>query len=369
MEAKGSNGDFAPREGALFLDVVRGFAAIAVLLGHAVQLGLYTGDWPFSELFQHDAVVLFFVLSGALICNSTMRPGVSLRSYATARARRILPVAWVAIMLGVAACLIRERSGFPSVAALTYRSLSPEAILSSLLFLCERLDLGAPENPPFWSLCYEVFFYALFGATLFLKSLTRALVLGALVFLAGIKVLLLMPVWLEGVAVVAIWQRWRPGPLPACALVLLSIGGFCLLGTQAVGFGVRDALGRTMGVPMAGLLFSQFAATDLVLGLLVGMGFLGARALSDLMPSMPGATLLRLPAIISFSLYASHWPVITAMRSLGIQGSPNFGTFLLLLIIPVVVATLISRICEAPLWRSLARNAAGGRPSPMAAAA
>lgn len=55
---------------SIVLDIVRGMAAIAVLIGHAVQLGIYSGPWPFEFSLQHNAVIVFFVSSGILITNS-----------------------------------------------------------------------------------------------------------------------------------------------------------------------------------------------------------------------------------------------------------------------------------------------------------
>jgi len=62
---------------------------------------------------------------------------------------------------------------------------------------------GPVWNPPYWSLCYEVWYYALFGAAVYLPPARRMLWLVLLAAIAGPRILLLLPVWLAGV-----WLAW-----------------------------------------------------------------------------------------------------------------------------------------------------------------
>lgn len=65
----------------LALDAVRAVAAIIVVAGHMVQLGIYRGSWPFDDSVQHTAVIVFFVLSGLVIANSVFASTTSLKDY------------------------------------------------------------------------------------------------------------------------------------------------------------------------------------------------------------------------------------------------------------------------------------------------
>src|SRR5690348_3462683 len=82
---------------SILLDLVRGGSALAVLAGHAGQIGLFGNGWLLDDSFQHSAVVIFFVLSGLMIQQSASREGMTLGAFAKTRAARILPVSVFAI--------------------------------------------------------------------------------------------------------------------------------------------------------------------------------------------------------------------------------------------------------------------------------
>jgi peptidoglycan/LPS O-acetylase OafA/YrhL len=57
---------------------------------------------------------------------------------------------------------------------------------------------------PWWSLPFEVFYYAVFGAALFLRGWQRWIIAGGLFVLMGPRLWMLFPVWLCGVAAFAV---------------------------------------------------------------------------------------------------------------------------------------------------------------------
>src|SRR6188768_2282930 len=136
---------------APWLDLVRVLAAFVVLLGHAVQLGLYTGAYPFSIALQQNAVIVFFVLSGLLIAHSAER-APSLRSYAIARGSRILPVTLGAIAVALAVGLVDSALNVPPQFAIDAEWSDPLPSLGALLFLGESYLPAFELNPPYWSL-------------------------------------------------------------------------------------------------------------------------------------------------------------------------------------------------------------------------
>lgn len=352
--------DYLDSRQSVLLDLLRGLSALAVMLGHAVQLGLYTGYWPFSASFQHNAVVLFFVLSGIVISHSADRPGTSLASYARARARRILPVAIVAIFLGAGAWHAVTVLGGPRAGPAYTDVMEPGAIVSAALFLSERFQSGPPGNPPYWSLCYEVMYYALFGAFCFLRGWRRIGVLLWLVVLAGIEVLLLFPAWLAGVAVVALWRRWQPGWWLSCGMLGVALFLFPILGSGAVAYAARMAFGAAVGLDMDLLANAQGFVTDNLLALVVAIGLFGLRGTAVVWQTVPPrvAGLARFLAAISFSLYLSHWPVMWTMRAMGLSAGGNVVFALLLLAIPLGFATLMSLLLERPVWARMRVRAA-----------
>lgn len=336
---------------SLWLDLVRGLAALAVLLGHAVQTGLYTGPWLFSIALQKDAVTVFFVLSGLVIASSVARSRRGLGDYAVARATRIVPVA----VLGIAAGLL-------VTAAAGGEWADPLTIALALAFLSESWTSGFAPNPLLWSLCYEVWFYALFGAAMFLRGGQRIGWLLLLAAIAGPNVLLLLPAWLVGVALCH-WRAARSLPL-ALARPAVVLAGAMLVIAPAIAPSLLELLVAVLpGWPLG---YSLYALSDNLLALAVGAGFIGLRRLCEEGLAVPAwlAGPVRGLAGISFTLYLLHWPMLQALREAGISAGDNPLLFVALLALVTGGCALLAALVElrTPALRAwlLRRRAAGG---------
>lgn len=188
-----------------YLDFLRFTAALAVLLGHMDQDGLYMSWMPLSR-FSHDAVIIFFVLSGFIIYYSTTARASTLRHYAVARLSRIYSVTLPAVVFStVLALWISQRDGFDPSVLSNFQETTPWSLTSSLLFLNESWlnEAKVSLNEPYWSLCYEVWFYVLFGSYFFTKGPMRYAAVGLAALVAGPAVLLLLPIWLMGARLAA----------------------------------------------------------------------------------------------------------------------------------------------------------------------
>lgn len=304
---------FITRPLSILLDLVRALAALAVLIGHAVQLGHYRGPYPFTMLFQHNAVIVFFVLSGLVIAASVDRGGQTLGGYAIARVARILPVALPALTISLAVVALDRLIAPVPLFGEDGRSIPPLEMLSALLFLSESWQTGFSLNPPYWSLCYEVWFYALFAAATFLDGWKRPFWLAVLAAIAGPKVLMLLPVWLVGVALVR---------LPAARAVPASLGAVFVVLSLASLFAVPLITHPLQHVLRSlapwRLAYSIFTLSDLLLALGIGLGFIGLRALTlgggAWLDRLAGP--IRYAANMSFSLYLLHWPLLKLLRVL-----------------------------------------------------
>jgi peptidoglycan/LPS O-acetylase OafA/YrhL len=298
---------------SILLDLVRALAAFAVLIGHAVQLGHYGGPYPFTTLFQHNAVIVFFVLSGLVIAASVDRGGQTLGSYAVARVARIVPLALPALTISLAVVMLDRLFAPVPLFGEDARGIAPLEMLSALLFLSESYQTGFALNPPFWSLCYEVWFYALFAAATFLDGLKRAVWLVALAAIAGPKVLMLLPVWLTGVALARLpVARAIPAWLGG-AFVVVALSS--LFAVPLVTRPLQQVLHAFVHWRMA---YSIYALSDLLLGICIALGFAGLRALTlgrgRWLDRVAGP--IRYAANISFSLYLVHWPLLKLLRVL-----------------------------------------------------
>lgn len=221
-----------------YLDLMRFTAAFAVLLGHMDQDGLYMGWMPLA-LFSHDAVIIFFVLSGFIIYHSTSARASTWRQYAVARLSRIYSVALPSVLLCVLlAVWLRQQPGFNPEQFNNYTTPSLWHTVSSLLFLNQSWlnEADVPLNNPYWSLCYEVWYYVLFGAFYFLRGRQRWFWCTVAAAVAGPAILVLLPVWLMGAWLAATGRyasRWSLlGAWLAFLMPLGLIVGIKLTGTD-----------------------------------------------------------------------------------------------------------------------------------------
>ena len=193
--------------------------AVYVVIGHARFL-LWEGwaSWRTREhpwwsdliaassgLFRygHEAVMVFFVLSGFFIHLRAATPLVrgdvswkfNIKSYATRRAHRILPTYFFALLITLS-CDIAGRTLFPSLylgttgfadldGGFQTKVYDANSITWALLLLpsCMGKDFGS--NGPLWSLGCEMVYYAIYPFWLGLRRIHRATAF-LLVFAIGI---------------------------------------------------------------------------------------------------------------------------------------------------------------------------------------
>lgn len=339
---------FLSRPLSLALDAVRGLAAVVVLMGHAVQLGLYTGPWPFDISLQHNAVVVFFVLSGLVIANSAFRRPTSLADYTIARLARVGPMVPVAVAAGLIAWGLAQLTGAPMIEqGGSYTTASLPAVVLPLLLLSETpFGTGPLWNAPFWSLVCEVWFYALFGVAFYLRGWRRVAVLALVAMVAGFKVLLLLPIWLMGVAL----ARWGPaGDLPPSrGLILLLAGLITGMVATSLQLPLNLWFADALGVPSSSLGFAQVVLADTLFGVGVVLCFLGLKPLAERRAALlerwqPQITWL---AECSFTLYLIHFPLLMLARHYGVSAGNNPLLFAAALVLVVALAGQVAKVTE-----------------------
>lgn len=135
------------------LDVLRGFAAVAVMVHHHGQYydELYPGRAPLSVNFfaGHFGVELFFIISGFVILMTIERKG-TVWAFAVARAARLMPCFLAALAL---ATIILIVAPMPPLDTPTVRRFLANLTMAPLLFGERVVDL------PYWTLTYEMVFY------------------------------------------------------------------------------------------------------------------------------------------------------------------------------------------------------------------
>jgi peptidoglycan/LPS O-acetylase OafA/YrhL len=218
------------------LDLVRGGAAIAVMLGHLRNLFFMdfsqaTGNSnPLVKLlylvtgFSHYAVMIFFVLSGFLVGGTVLRGRMdgtwSWSLYTTNRLTRLWIVLIPALLIGaiwdhcgihifgtagIYGGVARANVGIFAVPP----RLSASVMIGNALFLQNILTPTFGSNGPLWSLSYEFWYYVLFPLMVLAFPLGKinwssALYASAtliVLFFIGETICLYFLIWLLGAAI------------------------------------------------------------------------------------------------------------------------------------------------------------------------
>jgi len=308
------------------LDLARGLSAFAVFLGHLRSSLLV--DYPevqdptlvhrtlyFALGLGHEAVMVFFVMSGYLIGGAALAAILTGRfspgRYALARLTRLYVVLVPALALTLLVDSVGQ-SWFPtayqgSLLPLLNSGPAPEAhvdltartLFGNLLFLQTIAVPLYGSNKPLWSLANEFWYYALFPVLCFgvVVAGRRELVRAALPLAIGLAGLAWLPVeivigglvWLMGVAVHAL------APVPGVRRVVhhpvYRGSSFALF--------LGSLLAASLGWPIG---------HDLVVGLAFSLWLVsvcGVR-LTAAWWDVPA----RWSAEVSYTLYVVHFPLV-----------------------------------------------------------
>jgi exopolysaccharide production protein ExoZ len=340
----------APRPGTVYgVQVLRGLAACLVVLYHA-GANLHDNAHFLTlhvPAFGAGGVDLFFLISGFVMMRTTRarwHEPTAWRVFLTKRLVRIVPLYWLLTAAKIALVLALP-------ALFRNGSLLPWNAVASFLFIpaWDAEHTISPVISAGWTLCFEMFFYALFTLCLFLRReprrfLTPILVAAALVGLFrtdgwGAAATLLDPLLLEFAA--GIWigaldtQVRRPasvvfvGLLAALACAALPLSDL----VQATNWpGARVVL---WGIPTAVLLACVVSLESLVAFWRVRLALLIGDA--------------------SYSIYLTHVLVLPVLMRLLRPLAGGIGgeiTGLMLLVIGSIAAGLVVyRLVEQPLLR------------------
>ena len=212
-----------PRATSFFLDVLRLVAAVLVFLAHTTEYWNPSMAWT-MQFWAHDAVIVFFVLSGYVIAHTTRNGTRDARQYTVARLSRLYSVVLPALLLTLVLWVV-GRELEPEAYAQHERALPWARFAATSVFMNEAwmFEVSPPTNTPFWSLGYEAWYYVFFGLALFIRSPRwKWAALGVSALIVGPNVLMLLPVWLIGVAAYFWKDRGDVGVPAAMAGLVVS---------------------------------------------------------------------------------------------------------------------------------------------------
>ena len=326
--------DFTKSNASVLLDLVRALAALLVLVEHwrniffvdFSQIKLHRALFALPYLLSsagHQAVVIFFVLSGYLISGSVFRmlkrDQWSWPTYLLHRGLRL----WIVLIPGLLLCALWDEIGIRSkLAPLLYAGASgdhtlPDIIaahtlknfLGNLSFVQTVLVPTFGSDSALWSLSFEFWYYMLFPLGLFVlmpKVPARMRILFVLLFagiawFVGKDILLYFPIWLSGTLLTLIPapKFTNKGRIVACLLYVPIFFAFTKL----------DALNG--GVSTVPLFVRDYLLT------IVTVLFLWV-LLSAVEPSSQSKSehMIRETSRFSYTLYVVHMPLCVLMAAL-----------------------------------------------------
>ena len=241
------------------IESARGFAALYVLVTHVIELsGIHSTLADGSPLllfinlfliYGHQAVLLFFVLSGFSIhyasVDRDLTRTAAIRQYYYLRWRRIYPIFLLAVCLTIGLDIAGSALGI-TIYQQQLSELSYQQLLFTLSFLTDVHDVAGVIQPvlhsngPLWSLSYEVIYYLIYPLYWYINrrfGIGGTLILGIVSsiasFTAGklfaanhfLNVLDLYAIWCLGATLAAMHRRnYRcslPMPIHASIIYIL----------------------------------------------------------------------------------------------------------------------------------------------------
>jgi peptidoglycan/LPS O-acetylase OafA/YrhL len=313
------------KEFSIYLDLVRFVAAFLVVLFHSNIRSISKDLIPFST-HGHHAVMVFFVLSGYVISYIAAGRENTPVEYWSSRLSRFYSLAIPAVLLAPLLDLAGQSLAPAFYAGKTTHDWWALRMVSSLLFTNElwTLSIMSFSNVPYWSLCYEMWYYVLFAAAAFTKGRRRVVLLLLIALFVGPKIMVLAPIWALGV-VLHRWQRlYRLAAWQYWSLFLLSIPAYLLFHHYQL-----SELGSEWLRALAGpawhkqATFSRYFMTDYLLALIIAANFVGFRGIAHhfAAPLIACERPIRWVGSFTFSLYLLHQPLLQFFAAL-FNGDP-----------------------------------------------
>jgi peptidoglycan/LPS O-acetylase OafA/YrhL len=344
-----------PRGLSLYLDLWRWVASWTVVLCHLWLINALEPNLSalaFFATWGHEAVIVFFVLSGFIIQHAAATSDHTLQQFLASRLARIYSVVIPCIALTVIFDQIGQRVAPDIYAKMMIeeaQSVPLARVIVSIALINQCwLNLQMFSNLPYWSICYEFWYYVMFAVFYYRTGATRLALVVLVALIAGPRILPLLPVWLMGGAVyrLRIQVKWSSAvawfAFAQLFFVLFVYAYVDLLGLSkdwsvAVGAYVWGAAAEPSSL-----------LADYVLAASLALHLIAAKRLdSALLFSLDWCKwLIRAMAGRSFTLYMMHMPLMYLLCAITVAyvDSPLRAWFLVVATIGIPLA--LASLCE-----------------------
>ena len=341
---------------SLYLDFLRVIAAFGVMLVHANQEWFSNGLFLRPE-YGHKLVMVFFVLSGYLIAFTVDKKNKGSERYLIDRISRLYSVVIPALIVTFILDSLGERinPGFyvdkVNAGNQTLRFLLNATFLQQIWSLCTRPS----TNTPFWSIGYEFWYYMLFWLFCYFKGAKRIAGIVIVCLIIGIKILLLLPVWIMGAVAYKYSGKLVVTRAKAAFIFVLTI--LLIFTLNYVG---EDLLAFKQFVfGKAPLYFSSNFIFDWIYGSLIAVNLFSMSYL---------AVTIRVPQIIekvikylssiTFSLYLYHGPMLIFSAAVIVYNKSSYLQTIGIMGLLLVAVAILSQITEKQrnIWKKVLEN-------------
>ena len=297
---------------SVYLDVVRFTAAMAVFFSHACGERLTGGLFWQLGPYGTEAVDVFFVLSGFVIAYVHDAREKAPMRFVVSRFARIYSVAIPALiltfLLDAVGRISRPELYDPSWGYIWHGRGSQ--FLHALAFVNQIWfnQIAPGSDLPYWSLGFEVWYYAIFAVAVFMPWRWRIPAVLMLLLFVGPKIVAMFPLWLLGVVAYQVCKRVAIPPLPSFVFCFGGIGAW-------IGYEVYAwRFGRLIEPLWLG---SGPATQDYIVGLAFFIHLIGFRAVSYI--PAPVLRFFKVPirwvAGATLTLYLFHLPLLQFLKA------------------------------------------------------
>jgi exopolysaccharide production protein ExoZ len=323
---------------------LRALAATLVVFIHARQFPGF--EKALDTTVGHAGVDIFFVISGFVMAVTARRPDYPAGRFLIKRLIRIVPIYWFLTII-TAGLLVSAPSLFRDN-IFTW----PHFVLS-LLFIPHLSPVGgySPLIKIGWTLNFEMFFYIVFGAFLFLELTRRICVIGLLFTL-----------------LIGVNKLWHPHFVALNFLgnaILLEFVIGCIIGRMySAGTLARIPRGVAwIGIVLGATGLLAFGTSESELHRLFRFGLPGALIVAAMVSLEQRGSIGFWPRLeflgdASYSLYLTHLSVIVFLRKFWtMEGLPvtGLGPALLFVCFALAVSIAVGALTYASIERPMLR--------------